>query len=98
MTLQEIVNIEPKLLMVTPSYLSNIVNEIFSGYEIDFTKTWGDQGYDDLDCVEILMRVEKDFDIIIQDDVSIYLFEFNVYPPNFSQFIRDSKLEQLGIK
>ena len=69
--------------------------------------TWGSVGMDDLDCVEMIMNFEKDFDIQIpitgapgKDD-----FMSEIENTNFYEFyktvsiakIRQDKLNQLGI-
>jgi acyl carrier protein len=43
------------------------------------------------------MEIEKEFDIVIPDEIAILLFDTNVYPPNFQQIIREQKLDQLGL-
>ena len=62
--------------------------------------TWHSVGMDDLDCVEMIMNFEKDFDIQIPD-----AFMNVIENTNFYEFykavsiakIRQDKLNQLGI-
>lgn len=62
--------------------------------------TWHSVGMDDLDCVEMIMNFEKDFDIQIPDS-----FMSVIENKNFYEFyksvsiakIRQDKLNQLGI-
>jgi acyl carrier protein len=96
MTLEEIIKKQPELIKITSNYLYKIF-DIKVGGAIDFNERWGDQGCDDLDCIEFLMEIEKEFDIVIPDEIAILLFDTNVYPPNFQQIIREQKLDQLGL-
>ena len=60
------------------------------------TKTWGEMGLDDeLDQVVLAMALEKNLDIIIDDQVIEEVFGKDVYPIDFVSIIRQRKLEQL---
>jgi hypothetical protein len=96
MSLEEIIQKQPELVKMTPSCLYRIFDTKIGGV-LDFSKRWGNQGCDDLDCIEILMEVEKELGIIVPDEIAVCLFDSGVYPPNFQQIIRSQKLEQLGL-
>lgn len=77
-----------------------LVNEIVYnklGIILDYNKTLGDNGLDDLDCVELAMEIEKKLDITIQDDVLDFLFNTLKKPPRFQQYLRNKKLKDLGL-
>jgi acyl carrier protein len=60
-------------------------------------KTYGEHGVDELDCVEIIMELEKILDIVITDDVCEYFISENIKPIIFTQYIRNKKIEELGL-
>lgn len=91
------------LLRSNPGYFDNMLHSKFSVQLDEITKdnaTWGSVGMDDLDCVEMIMNFEKDFDIQITDDFmsvieSTNLYEF--YKQVSIARIREDKLNELGI-
>lgn len=96
MNLKKILDLMPELERLTP----DLINEIsFSKYGINlnFNKTWQDNGYDDLDLVELLMAIENELNIPISDEIGEALFNGSEKPPIFISVIRDRKLDQLGI-
>jgi acyl carrier protein len=54
-------------------------------------------GFDDLDCIEMVMEIEKRLDILISDDIIGLLFDVDRKPPKFKEYRRNKKLEDLGI-
>ena len=90
------------LLISKHGYFDNMLSNF--GVKLDeITEndtTWHSVGMDDLDCVEMIMNFEKDFDIQIPDD-----FMNVIENTNFYEFykavsiakIRQDKLNQLGI-
>ena len=90
------------LLISKHGYFDNMLSNF--GVKLDEITandtTWGSVGMDDLDCVEMIMNFEKDFDIQIPDD-----FMSEIENTNFYEFyksvsiakIRQDKLNQLGI-
>jgi acyl carrier protein len=75
-----------------------ILNDIFNrklGFngKLDFSLTYEQQGLDDLDSVEFIMEIEKDLDIMINDDLCE---EFLKLTPNqFLALIREHKINNL---
>jgi len=90
------------ILISRPGYFDTMLSNF--GVKLDDITandaTWGSVGMDDLDCVEMIMNFEKDFDIQIPDD-----FMSEIENKNFYEFykavsiakIRQDKLNQLGI-
>jgi acyl carrier protein len=96
MNLKKILDLMPELERLTPE----LINEIsFSkrGINLNFNKTWEDNGYDDLDLIELLMEIENELNISFPDYIAEVLFNGSVKPPIFISVIRDRKLDQLGI-
>jgi acyl carrier protein len=96
MELEQIVIKHPQLNKVTDQIINDISLEKF-GYAIDYNKTFGDNGFDDLDCIELVMEIERKLDIVISDDLVDLLFNTNNKPPRFQQYWRNKKLEDLGL-
>lgn len=90
------------LLISRPGYFDTMLSNF--GVKLDEITandtTWYSVGMDDLDCVEMIMNFEKDFDIQIPD-----AFMNVIENTNFYEFykavsiakIRQDKLNQLGI-
>lgn len=94
MNIEEMIVRCPDIIKVTPHIMSEISLEKF-GCQLDFSKSWEDNGYDDLDGVEMVIELEKRLDIIIPDD---FVECFERCPiPQFTQMIRSKKLDDLGI-
>ena len=86
----------PDIVKVTPAILSEVF-EYKMGEPLDFNKTFGEHGVDELDCIEIIMDLEKVLDISIPDDVCEYFISENIKPVLFTQYNRNKKIEQLGL-
>ena len=54
-------------------------------------------GFDDLDCVEMIMELEKKLDIHITDEVADAFVNGKNKPFNVSQYNRNKKIEDLGL-
>lgn len=94
MTEQEMIKRCPNIVKVTPEILMEIAKEKFN-IEIDFNKTWQENGFDDLDAVEMIMEFEKRLDIVITDDVADAFVSGKI--TIFTSYLRNEKLEQLGL-
>lgn len=94
MTPEEIIKRCPDIVKVTPEILMEIAKEKFD-IEIDFNKTWQENGFDDLDAVEMIMEFEKRLNIVITDDVADAFISGKI--TIFRSYIRNEKLEQLGL-
>ena len=86
----------PQLNKITEQLVNDIVLQKIDVI-LDYNKSLGDNGLDDLDCVELAMEIEKRLNISIQDDVLDFLFNTNKKPPRFQQYWRNKKLEDLGL-
>lgn len=94
--IEKILQDMPELGKITPDAMNAIAIRM-RGESLDMNKTWGENGYDDLDSVEMLMELEKVLNIAIPDHIADYLFSVNVKPPLFISVIRDKRLNQLGL-
>jgi acyl carrier protein len=73
----------------------NEVSIKIMGQELDFNKTLVENGWDDLDGVEMIMELEKKLNIVIFDDVADAFT--GAKPPQFVQYNRNKKIEELGL-
>lgn len=96
MTLEKILQDIPELGKITPDVMNAIAIRMH-GEPLDMNKTWSENSYDDLDSVEMVMELEKELDIVIPDHIAEHLFSGDSKPPLFISFIRDKKLNQLGL-
>ena len=96
MTIDEMLQRCPDIVKVTPEILSEVF-EYKMGESLDFNKTFSEHGVDDLDCIEIIMELEKILDIAIPDDVCEYFIAEKTKPILFTQYNRNKKIEQLGL-
>jgi acyl carrier protein len=94
MTPEEMIKRCPDIVKVTPDIMMEIAKEKFN-IEIDFNKDWQDNGFDDLDSVEVIMELEKRLNIVITDDVADAFISGKINI--FRSYIRNEKLEQLGL-
>ena len=98
--LKQIILKHPHLIKITPSVLSKCFSDV-SGIEcLDYSKTWGDQGFGDLDLIEMVMYLEKELNISIHDELIDTIFNTESYPINISgifSIYREERLLELGI-
>lgn len=94
MTEDEMIERCPDIVKVTTQVINQVAVKVV-GQELDFNKTLSDNGVDDLDGVEMIMEFEKLLDIVIPDDVAEAFI--NGKPPQFLQYNRSKKIEQLGL-
>lgn len=94
MTEDEMLQRIPDMIKITPELMNELtINKI--GQPLDFNKTFAQNGFDDLDGVEMIMELEKRLDIVITDEVADAFV--NGKPPQFLQYNRNKKIEQLGL-
>ena len=86
----------PQMKLVSENLVNDIVLEKLN-ITLDYNKNFGENGLDDLDCVELAMEIEKRLEISIQDDVLDFLFNVTKKPPMLREYWRDKKLDDLGI-
>jgi hypothetical protein len=94
--LNQIIIKHPYLMKITPSVLSKAFNNL-TGEDLDYSKTWGEQGLGDLDLVEMVMYLERDLNIHIHDDIVDTIFNSESYPINMTFLYREERLLELGI-
>lgn len=96
MTNAEMIKRCPDMAKITQSVLLKVIHKI--GYaDFDFGKTWADNGFDDLDGVEVIMELEKELGIHITDEVADAFIRYDQKPAIFTEWVRNEKLKQLGI-
>jgi acyl carrier protein len=96
MTVEEMVERCPDIVKVTPNIMMEISNTRLN-IPLDVNKSWYDNGYNDLDTVELIMELEKVLNINIPDDVVDTFIKINSKPMVFNSYLRNKKIEQLGL-
>lgn len=96
MIIEEIVERVPGMVNITNEIMIKVSKDKMD-IDLDLTQTFGQNGFDDLDCVEFLMELEKILDISIPDDICDQIFSPNSKPPQFIQYNRNKKIEKLGL-
>jgi len=94
--LKQIIINHPYLMKITPSVLSKVFKD-YTGEDLDYTKTYGEQGLDGLDLIEMMMYLEKELNINIHDELTDTIFSLDSYPINFTLWHREERLVELGI-
>ena len=95
--LKQIIINHPHLIKITPTVLSKCLKAFIYQYDLDYSKTWGEQGLGDLDIIEMVMNIERELNIHIHDDIVDTLFSSESYPINFTLWHREKRLSELGI-
>jgi acyl carrier protein len=80
-------------MKITPSVLSKVFKRIprqavIYQYDLDYTKTYSEQGLDDLDIIEMVMYIERELNISIHDELTDTIFSIDSYPINFTLWHR----------
>ena len=96
MTIEEMVQQCPGLVKVTVPVMNEVAIKVM-GEPLNFNKTYDEMGFDDLDCVEMIMELEKKLDIYITDEVADAFINGKSKPFNVSQYNRNKKIEGLGL-
>lgn len=60
-----------------------------------FNKTFEDQGFDDLDCVELIMDLERELNIVINDDIAEQIVSGEIMPNLFLSEWRNDKIDKI---
>jgi len=97
MTLQEAYQICPDIRIITLDDLTRAAQKV-SGYKyfkFDFHKTYYEQGFDTLNCVEIIMELESTLNITIYDEVADFIISENVRPDFLLQEWRESQINKI---
>jgi acyl carrier protein len=94
--LKQIIINHPYLMKITPSTFSKVFKD-YTGEYLDYTKTYGEQGLDGLDLIEMIMNIEKELNIHIHDELTDTIFSSESYPINFTLWHREERLGELGI-
>ena len=94
MTEDEMIQRCPDMVKITPQIINEVAIKVM-GQPLDFNKTLAENGWDDLDGVEMIMELEKKLNIVIFDDVADAFIQGK--PPQFLQYNRNKKIEDLGL-
>ena len=95
--LKQIILKHPYLIKITPTVLSKCFSYANGIEYLDYSKTYGEQGLDDLDIIEMVMNIEKELNINIHDELIDTIFNTESYPINFTLWYREDRLVELGI-
>lgn len=94
MNLMELVDKCPYLSKITESVIQEIaINK--SGSRLDFNKTFAENYWDELDCVELVMELEKILSISIDDHIADVFFGLDSKPPRFSKYFRNKNIDTI---
>lgn len=97
MSIEEILEYNPNLYKISFIVLEEILRDKFN-LEFDRNKTWMEMGInDELDQIEFVIEIEKEIGIQIADDVIHPIFGLGKKPVDFTSYIRDNKIDQLGL-
>jgi len=94
--LKQIILNHPYLIKITPSVLSKVFKD-YTGEDLDYTKTYGEQGLVVFSLFEMVMNIERELNIHIHDDIVDTLFNSESYPINMTFLYREERLLELGI-
>jgi acyl carrier protein len=90
--------IEQLVTLLQPKTFNDMVREhLDNDFEWDYNaKTFNEMNVDDLDMVEVIMNIEKEYDCEIPDDLGDYMFSMD---PQLlmRSYIRNKRIEELGL-
>jgi len=97
MTIQDAFKICPDLKKISMIDLTNIMRDISDdeNLQIDINKTFEEHGFNIIDCIEIVMRLENKLRISINDDVADSLFSECSKPDFLIQEWRESQINKI---
>lgn len=97
MTLQDAYQICPAIRIITLNDLNQAAQRVLGNksFRIDFNKTFYEQGFDDLSCVEIIMELENKLNITIYDEVASFIVSEHSKPDFLLQEWRESQLNKI---
>lgn len=97
MTLQEIYKICPDVKLIGLDNLIEFAKKVSGddSFQLDLTKTFGEQGFDELDCVEIIMKLENKLNISIHDDVADFIVSIDSKPDFLLQVLRENQINKI---
>jgi len=84
----------PDIKKITLEDLNQTARKI-NGNDIDLRMTFGEQGFDALNCVEIIMELEKNLNIVIFDEVADFIININSKPDFLLQEWRESQINKI---
>ena len=97
MTLQEAYQICPAVRTITLDDMLQAARKVSGNksFKFDFTKTFYEQGFDALNCIEIIMEIENKLNISIHDEVADFIANEASKPDFFLQEWRDSQINKI---
>jgi len=96
MTLQEAYQICPDIRTITLNDLNQAARKFAgSSFSFDFTKTFYEQGFDTLGCIEIIIELEDMLNINIYDEVADFIISENSKPDFLLQEWREIQINKI---
>ena len=97
MTLQEAYQICPAIRVITLDDLTQAAQKVSGdkSFKFDFHKTYYEQGFDALNCVEIIMELENKLNIAIHDEVADLIISEHSKPDFLLQEWRESQINKI---
>lgn len=94
MTIDEAYKILPEISKIDISLINSLSKKIISK-ELDINSTFGDQGFSELDIVEMVMEIELQLDISIEDNIAEFLFGIDSKPTFLIQQRRAAQIDKI---
>ena len=97
MTLQDAYEICPAIKIITLDDLNRAAQKVLGdkSFKFDFHKTYYEQGFDALNCVEIIMELENKLNIAIHDEVADLIISEHFKPDFLLQEWRESQINKI---
>lgn len=97
MTLQDAYEICPAIKTITLDDLNRAAQKVSGdkSFKFDFHKTYYEQGFDALNCVEIIMELENKLNIAIHDEVADLIISEHSKPDFLLQEWRESQINKI---
>ncbi len=90
--------IEQLITLLFPKTFNDMIREhVDNDFEWNYSAmTFAEMDVDDLDLIETIMNIEKEYDCEIPDDLGEKILSENPQPL-MKSYLRNSRLEELGI-
>ncbi len=98
MTPEELIKLYPQFEKIGFSTYNNLIKmKLRTGVSFNFdpNKTWGEMGLDDLDLIELVMELEKQFDFAFSDLHFEKVFSFDKKPIDTTSYNRDKIIDKI---
>lgn len=93
----DIIDKHPYLLKIDEKSFYKCFKEVSGSYP-QSSSTFGDQGFDDLDCVELILKLEQECGISISDDIAELIIDPKASPMALlKMFISEKRERRINI-